>query len=141
MMEKILEIIKKYSYTIAIGLFAVVLACMAIGSFACDDKKSKNKGNDDGSKPESEIQVSQELPEFFKSPDSSDISDGYAAYYYSDVTEKDVLEYISKLEKELGIKFENEIYPKTADCGDKIIAIHYGVTEKRLSVTVAEKEN
>ncbi len=140
MMEKILEIIKKYSYTIAIGLFAVILACVAIGSFACEEKNPKDEVSEETSAPESKIEVSQVLPEFFKSPDSVDVSDGYAAYYYSDVTENDVSEYVSKLEKELGVKFENEIYPKTADCGDKIIAIHYGVTEKRLSVTVAEKE-
>jgi len=134
MMEKILEIIKKYSYTIVIVAVAVVLTVLVIGFNACGN-------GEDASGSSSDKTVSYaELPEFSKAPDSTDKSEDYTAYYYTDVTGEQVSAYIAELEQELDIRFLSEHYPKTAIYGDKIIAIHYNVTEKRLSVTIAEKE-
>ncbi len=136
-MEKILEILKKYSYTVVIVLVAAFLAVLVIGFNSC--------GNGDdvsGESSRDKVHNYQEIPLFSKSPENVDSSDdkSYVAYYYTDVSGEQVSEYVAKLEKELGIKFKSEIYPKTASYGEKIIAIHYNVTEKRLSVTIAEKE-
>ena len=46
-------------------------------------------------------------------------------------------EYIKLLERECKIKFDGEKYPRKAIMGDKIIVIHYNVTEMNFSVTVA----
>jgi len=61
MMEKILEIIKKYSYTIVIVAVAVVLTVLVIGFNACGN-------GEDASGSSSDKTVSYaELPEFSKS--------------------------------------------------------------------------
>ena len=67
------------------------------------------------------------------------ISDNHAAAYFENVTSEEVSEYISLVEEECDVVFEQSRFPCSAVCGDKIIAIHYNVTEKRLSVTVAAK--
>ncbi len=135
-MEKILEILKKYGYTVGIVLVALILAILVIGFNACGKKDEP----EESSKTQTEYYC--EIPEFSKNPDNTDSPEngGYTAFYYSDVSGEQVTEYIALLEKELKIKFNSNVYPKTAIYGEKIIAIHYNVTEKRLSVTIAEKE-
>ncbi|MBR5286879.1 MAG: hypothetical protein IKU30_08285 [Clostridia bacterium] len=63
----------------------------------------------------------------------------YAAAYYTNVTGESVDGYIARLESELNIQFGENGYPRVADCGERLIAVHYSVTEMTLSVTVTAK--
>lgn len=86
--------------------------------------------------------ITESIPEFDGVCDSLEMNgDSYCAAYYSDVTGDEVAEYIAELEKECNISFNSDKYPRSAVYGDKIIAIHYNVTEKRFSVTVVSKAN
>ncbi len=136
MMEKILEIIKKCGYTIVMGILVISIAMASVALTGCE----KEDESRDDSKTESAS--SQSIPEFSKEPKTTDKAENgeYIAYYYEDVTSEQVSEYVVLLERELNISFKSEIYPKTAVYGEKLIAIHYNVTEKKLSVTIAEKE-
>ena len=91
MMEKILEIIKKYSYTIVIVAIAVVLTVLVIGFNACGNGDDASRSSSDKN------EAYGEFPEFSKAPDSTDISDGYTASYYTVVTGEQVSAYITEL--------------------------------------------
>jgi hypothetical protein len=67
------------------------------------------------------------------------VSETHAAAYFEDVSSEEVSEYLTLIEEKCDVVFENERFPRSAVCDDKIIAIHYNVTEKKLSVTVAAK--
>lgn len=67
------------------------------------------------------------------------VSETHAAAYFEDVSSEEVSEYVTLIEEECDVVFENERFPRSAVCDDKIIVIHYNVTEKKLSVTVAAK--
>ncbi len=137
MMEKILEIIKKCGYTIAVSVLVISIAMTSLALAGCETEEEGDKDHS-----ETESASSESIPEFSKKPEAIDQAENgeYVAYYYNDVTSEQVSEYVALLEKELKISFKSEIYPKTAVYGEKLIAIHYNVTEKKLSVTIAEKE-
>lgn len=63
----------------------------------------------------------------------------YAAAYYTNVTGESAESYIAKLESELNIQFSENGYPRVATYGEKLIAVHYNVTEMTFSVTVTAK--
>lgn len=65
----------------------------------------------------------------------------YAVAYYENVTGEGASVYIAKLEKELGVHFGKNGYPRVAEYGEKLIAVHYNVTEMTFSVTVTAKSN
>lgn len=67
------------------------------------------------------------------------IEESYASAYFEDVSSEEVSDYIALVEEKCDVVFENERFPRSAICDDKIIVIHYNVTEKKLSVTVAAK--
>lgn len=85
--------------------------------------------------------ITEGVPEFSGESCSVDISadNSYAAAYYENVTSEQISEYISQIEETLGVEFNSEKYPRSVVCGDKIIALHYNVTDMRFSVTVAAK--
>ena len=78
------------------------------------------------------------MPDDIKSV-SVNVSDSYAAAYFEDVSSEEVSEYISLIEDKCDVVFTNDRFPRSAVSEDKIIVIHYNVTEKKLSVTVAAK--
>ncbi len=81
--------------------------------------------------------VTKGLPPFSDNYSSFHGDESYMAAYYTDVTTEQINEYISKLEKDCGIKFNSDKYPRSAMYDDKILVIHYNVTEKKFSVTVS----
>ncbi len=67
------------------------------------------------------------------------ISETHAAAYFEDVSSEEVSDYIALVEDKCDVVFEGERFPRSASLEDKIIVIHYNVTEKKFSVTVAAK--
>ena len=84
--------------------------------------------------------ITEDIPEFDGKCDSIDESGkDYFVAYYSDVSGNEVSEYIAEIEQKCEIKFKGDKYPRSAVYGDRIIAVHYNVTEKKFSVTVVSK--
>lgn len=138
MTEKIINYIKKHKTAVTAICAAIVLtAFLAViilvsGGDEPDEKHERASWGNNS--------ITENIPEFQGELASLDTnSDSYTAAYYSNVSGEKVSEYISELEAQLNVKFNGEKYPRTAVYGDKIIVIHYNVTEMRLSVTVTEK--
>lgn len=83
--------------------------------------------------------LTENIPAFSQGCDDIDIGEGYVAAYYENVMSEKVGEYAKLLETELAVSFSKDKYPYVAEYGDKIIALHYNVTEMRFSITVTEK--
>ena len=82
--------------------------------------------------------ITKDIPRFSVEPELVEATSESAAAYYMGVTSEQIAEYVALLERELGIEFSSDKYPRSAVWGDKIIAIHYNVTEMNFSVTVAK---
>lgn len=136
MAEKIINYIKTHLLVVCGITVAVIALIVAIALLSGNDSETAEEHEwGDG--------ITDNIPEFSGTPESFDFgSDGsYAAAYYSGVTSEQVSEYIVKLESKLEIDFSSDKYPCSAVCGEKIIVIHYNVTEMRFSVTVTAKTN
>ena len=81
--------------------------------------------------------ITEGIPSFSSEYNAFRADDSYMTAYYTDVTTEQVTEYASKLETDCGIQFNSDKYPRSAIYNDRIIVIHYNVTEKKLSVTVS----
>lgn len=81
--------------------------------------------------------ITEGIPSFSSEYNAFRADDSYMTAYYTDVTTEQITEYAQKLESDCGIKFNSDKYPRSAAYNDKIIVIHYNVTEKKLSVTVS----
>lgn len=147
MKEKITEFIKNkplISWAIGTVSVALVIAVIVSSVFLA----FSSSGDDDSGTVNSDIKwgegITEKIPEFTPAPDSSfsikQTETGVAAYY-TEVKGEDVEKYTERIEKECGIKFSSDKYPRSAVYGDKIIVIHYNVTEMKMSVTVAEIGN
>ncbi len=144
MKNKITEFIKtKPILAWAIGTVAValVVACAVSGIFLAvhsSDDDENDEMNGDVNWGEG---VTESIPEFEPKSDSEKsikrTENGVVAYY-SEVTGEQVDEYTALVAKECGIKFTGDKYPRSAVYGDRIIAIHYNVTEMKMSVTVVK---
>ena len=139
--DKVRDYVNGHKKTVAIvtsvcliAAAATILTCLSI----YDNGKSK-KGETDESGWGSGI--TENLPCFSEEADSLKLTDEYAAAYYSGVKGEQVDEYIALLTEECGVKFEGNKYPRSAVFGDRIITIHYNVTEMHFSVTVNLREN
>lgn len=145
MKEKVLNFIKTHAllscvicaFVVALLTSVIVAAIMMPDSeIEHSDTESEEMRHDiewgDG--------ITDGIPEFSGDPVSVEGTDSYAAAYYEGVKSEQIAEYTSQLESELGIKFSSEKYPRSAVWGEKMIAIHYNVTEMKLSVTVVETE-
>lgn len=143
MKDKIQGIIKKtvdflknnviLSICCAAALAVVIIVIVLVSASGGDDDKKNFDGKwGDG--------ITENIPEFDGKCDSlQNDEDVYCVAYYSEVTGEEVAEYISEIENECDVKFEGSKYPRSAVCGDKIIVIHYNVTEMKFSVTVVSK--
>lgn len=70
---------------------------------------------------------------------SVQVTETYASAYFENVSSEEVAEYISEVEEKCDVTFSSERFPRSAVLEDKIIVVHYNVTETKLSVTVAAK--
>lgn len=135
MILKIIPIIKSNRKTAIIAAAALAVLIITIVVLVC--VFSGGEGDADISWGDG---ITSGVPEFSGDAYSMDLTsvESYVAAYYSDVTTEQVEEYISVLNGQ-GIEFSSDKYPKSAVLEDKIIVIHYNVTEMRLSVTVTAK--
>ena len=129
MKEKALNFLKKYKYY-AIGA-AVLLAVLIV--IVCIVAGNGKNGDDDAKWGDG---LSKGIPRFVGEGETITVGDGYIAAYYNDVSSESIEEYVLKLESTLKIDFEGDKFPRTAIYGDKIITLHYNVTEMKFSVTV-----
>ena len=85
--------------------------------------------------------ITEGIPEFSPSSDTAKSVKGNetsVSAYFSEVTGEQVNAYTLLIEEQCGIKFSSDKYPRLAIFGDRIIAIHYNVTEMKMSVTVVK---
>ena len=144
MKEKIINFIKSNAllsciicaFVVAL-LTSVIVAAVMIPDGESD--VSAAESNEAKHKIEWGKGITDGVPEFSGEPVSVEGTDGYVAAYYENVRSEQIAEYISLVENELGIKFSSDKYPRSAVWGDKLIAIHYNVTEMKLSVTVVSE--
>lgn len=142
--EKVVKFIKdKPIIAWAIGTVAIALLVAVIVS-AIFSASSSPEGNE-SSQADVEVKwgegITEGIPSFSPAPDSASTLKGTKAgiaAYYTEVTSEQVSAYTALIETECGIKFSSDKYPRSAVFGDKIIAIHYNVTEKKMSVTVVK---
>ncbi len=83
--------------------------------------------------------ITQGIPEFDHVSESYTVSEdgSYAVAYYNNVSGDEIAKYLSTL-AESGINLKSGVYPASAILEDKIITVHYNVTEMLFSVTVTE---
>ena len=125
---------KNITITSCIALiFLLIIVIVAVFSTAEDSASGNNANWGEG--------LTENLPAF--SGENETITSGengeYVAAYYNNVTGEQVETYIQTLAQELGIDFSEGVYPRSAIYDDKVIAIHYNVTEMTFSITVASK--
>lgn len=139
LVSKLIQLIKahkKESVIIAAVVLAVVTVITVVCVVSANNKAEKENSESDFSWGAG---LTENIPCFSENADSFKYGEGFAAAYYSNVTGEQVASYTARLE-EYGIKFESDHYPRSAVLEDKVIAIHYNVTEMRFSVTVAAKQ-
>lgn len=86
--------------------------------------------------------ITEGIPQFSGECQDSRSDGAFAAFYYSNVTGEQAEGYISLVQERCSVTFSGgQVYPRTAIYGDKIIAIHYNVTEMSMSVTVTKNAN
>ncbi len=87
--------------------------------------------------------ITEGIPAFSGENEAFDADDSgkYAAAYYTNVTGEQASAYIDTVERELGVTFSNNGYPRIAVRDGDLIAVHYNVTEMTFSITVTAKSN
>ncbi len=144
MKNKITEFIKNKPViswaigTVAVALVVALSVSAIFLSFGSDGEDVSKVGLSEMDWGEG---ITEGIPEF--SPNSDTVSsvkgnETSVSAYFTEVTGEQVSEYAALIEKECGIKFSSDKYPRSAIYGDRIIAIHYNVTEMKLSLTVVK---
>lgn len=139
LIKKAIHFFKKNYIPVLVALSALIIVIVVLvialssGSEEPDDTESVA--------PKWENALTDGIPAFSEGYVNLDIGESYVAAYYERVESATVSEYVKTLENELGVSFSKEKFPYTAVYGEKIIALHYNVTEMRFSVTVTEKSN
>ncbi len=148
-LKKTSEFVKKYPFWVGLAIGAMVISVIVAVILSLPEKEAE-LSSDLESSPEEVSYVrafsvwgegiTSGVPQFSGNADSLDLdSDDYASAYYSDVTIEQANGYAEKLQNELGITFSySDKFPRSAIYGEKIIVIHYNVTEMKLSVTVVK---
>lgn len=115
-------------------VFLIVIVFVAVFSDA-DEGEVSNFEWGDG--------ITEGIPAFSGENETFDIAENgeYAVAYYTNVTGEQASVYVHELEKELNTEFSKNGYPRVAIHGEKLIALHYNVTEMTFSVTVTVKSN
>lgn len=137
MKEKISQILaslkKNLTVTACVALvFLVIIVLVAVFSTAEEEVQGNAEWGDG---------ITEGIPEFDGENGEFAFGDAdrYAAAYYKSVSSEQTKEYIKLLEDELSVEFTDGEFPKSAIYGEKIIALHYNITEMTFSVTVAKK--
>lgn len=129
MKAKAFDLIKKYKYAVIAGvaLLLVLVIVIAIAASSSDRSHKSEKWGEG---------ITEGIPQFDGSNEEIESGEGYVAAYYKNVSGDDIAEYVSELKSACGISFDGDKYPRTAIYGDRIITLHYNVTEMKFSVTV-----
>lgn len=127
--ENITAFIKRYKYILLAAAALLAVTVILIAALPSD-------GDSEQPLPDWGEGVTEGIPEFSQEYVSNSGGTGYAAFYYENVTSEQVGEYTALLERECGISFSSDKYPRSAKYGEKSITIHYNVTEMKMSVTV-----
>ena len=122
---------KKYYIIAAIAVAVAVLFAAIMVAVNANETEGTEKNAWD------EYVLTQDIPEFRGEYDNMVFTSDSVAAYYSAVTSEEIAEYVQKLYDECGIELNGEIYPRAAVYGERIIVLHYNVTEREFSVTVA----
>ncbi len=146
--KKAFELVKKYPFWTGLIIGAIVILIIVAVIFSLPEKETEPSLASENSEESSLVEepsvwgegITSDIPQFSGKADSLDLdSDEYASAYYSDVTIEQANGYAEKLQNELGITFSySDKFPRSAIYGEKIIVIHYNVTEMKLSVTVVK---
>lgn len=145
--KKAIEYIKKYPVIFGCGAVVAVVISAVIIVLNSNNGSGNMPPVSSEASPKETIQwgigVTEGIPAFSEVADRLDLDNsGYGTAYYSGVTMEQANGYAEKLSDELGITFSQEqTFPRSAIWEEKIIVIHYNVTEMKLSVTVTEKSN
>ena len=134
-LKKFINENKKMVTVVVAAFLAVAAIIILVCTFTLGNKGVEETENDFGWGQG----LTQGIPQFSQEAERIQQDEDFVAAYYSNVKSEDVAKYIELLTEECGVEFEGRQYPKTATLDDKIIAIHYNVTEMRFSVTVAKK--
>ncbi len=127
--DNITAFINKYKYILLAAAALLVVTVILIAAIPSDsDSEQSDLEWGEG--------ITEGIPEFSQECASKSGGNGYAAFYYENVTSEQVGEYTSLIERECGISFSSDKYPRSAKYGEKSITIHYNVTEMKMSVTV-----
>ncbi|MBO5786007.1 MAG: hypothetical protein J6R45_01660 [Clostridia bacterium] len=135
--ESIIAFAKKYKYIIASVSALLLVLIIVITALA--------SGGDKGEGSEAELDwgegITEGIPEFDGELASKSCGEGYAAFYYKNVTGEQVGDYTALIENECGTEFSSDRYPRSAKYGEKTVVIHYNVTEMKMSVTVTSPDS
>ena len=137
--KKAIRFFKKNYIPVLVALSALLIGIVALVIALSGDSEEPDDTESVAQKWENAL--TEGISAFSEGHVNLDIGESYVAAYYEHVESAKVSEYVTTLENELGVSFSKEKFPYTAGYGDKIIAIHYNMTEMRLSVTVTEKSN
>lgn len=143
MKEKIINFIKSHTFLSCVALaFVVALITSIIVAAVMAPSDNDDGYDDDTTQAAHDIKwgsgLTKDVPAFSGEAVNTVGTDSYAAAYYKNVTSEQVAQYTALLESELGVTFSSEKYPRSAVWGEKIIAIHFNVTEMKMSVTVVK---
>ena len=147
--KRAFELVKKYPFWTGLIIGAAVILVIVAVVFSLPEKEAEPLSDSESSAERISLTeepsvwgegITSDIPQFSVEADSLDLdSDGYASAYYSDVTIEQANSYAEQLQDELGITFSySDKFPRSAIYGEKIIVIHYNVTEMKLSVTVVK---
>ena len=119
-------------HVVAITLVLLAAAAVIIAAAAIRRVGNGSEKSWDG------CEFTKGIPAFPDEPKAFEISEHAAAAYYTGVTGAQIEEYVKTLGAECGARFDSSEYPRAAVLGERTIILHYNVTEKNFSVTVAK---
>lgn len=134
MKEKIYNFLKNNTALVLCGLAVAIMIVVLVLVFALGGSNDEKNDISWG------MGLTESVPKFENTAESIENGNGFVTAYYNNVTSEQVEAYTERIESEMGIKFLSDKYPRSAIGEDKIIVIHYNVTEMKMSVTVTEAE-
>ncbi len=150
MKEKILSFIKNRPVAsaliggaaVALVVSLIVTAIMVAVMNDGGDEQYNSSGDESIRTAKWGSGLTEGIPQFSGECQDSRSDGSFAAFYYTNITGEQAESYISLLQEQCSVTFSgSELYPRTAIYGDRIIAIHYNVTEMTMSVTVTKNAN
>ncbi len=134
MKEKIYNFLKNNTALVMCGAAVAVMIIVLVLVFALGGSGEEQNDMSWGSG------LTESVPEFGGEREALESGNGFVAAYYNNVTSEQVEAYTERIESECGVEFSSDKYPRSAITEDRIIVIHYNVTEMKMSVTVTTAE-